>query len=77
MVSLDDASLLHVRSKLGAQELHDGQAWHSQVLSDIFYVSNVCLDSIQSRLLCELHLRHFVPEGHDITVRGTLEGAYL
>ena len=60
VLSLDDTCLFHVGSQFRAHELHNSYTGDSQSIGHIFNIEDVGLYTIETRLLLEGHLWHFV-----------------
>ena len=60
--TLHDGCTLQVGTKLGRHPLHNSLWWHSKIGRHFLHVENVGLDTVQTRLLLQVHLHHFVSE---------------
>ena len=60
MLTFDDGGAFRVGANLDAEPFQDGAIGNTESFCHIWKVRDVGLHTIQSRLLLQLHLRHFV-----------------
>lgn len=61
MLAFDNSSTLRVGTDLSTEVLEDGTLWHAKCEGYFRKVLDVCLHTVKSTFLGQLHLRHFVP----------------
>ena len=60
VLTFDDSVLLLIGTNLSTKILNDNLVWHSEGVSYIFKVYNVCFDTVQTTFLFQNHYGHGV-----------------